>query len=104
MQRAHSPVLVGRERELGILEDTLLAASRGDTRVTVIAGEAGMGKTRLAEELVNRARKIGFEVLTGACSEAELSLPYLLFVEAIGNYLAVTSERCASGSDHLHAS
>ena len=49
MQRAHSPVLVGRERELGILEDTLLAASRGDTRVTVIAGEAGMGKTRLAE-------------------------------------------------------
>jgi len=82
MQRALSPVLIGRERELSVLEDTLLAASRGDARVALIAGEAGMGKTRLAEELIGRARKIGFEVLTGACSEAELSLPYLPFVEA----------------------
>jgi class 3 adenylate cyclase/tetratricopeptide (TPR) repeat protein len=87
MQRALSPILVGREHELGVLEDTLLAASRGDARVALITGEAGMGKTRLAEEIINRARKIGFEVLTGACSEAELALPYLPFVEAIGNYL-----------------
>jgi class 3 adenylate cyclase/tetratricopeptide (TPR) repeat protein len=82
--------LIGRERELSELEDTLLAASRGDARVALIAGEAGMGKTRLAEEVISRARKIGFEVLTGACSEAELALPYLPFVEAIGNYLART--------------
>jgi class 3 adenylate cyclase len=88
MQRALSPVLIGRERELGVLEDTLLSASRGDARVALIAGEAGMGKTRLADELISRARKIGFEVLTGACSEADLALPYLPFVEAIGNYLA----------------
>ena len=90
MQRALSPVLIGREHELGLLEDTLLTSSRGDARVALIAGEAGMGKTRLAEELVVRARKIGFDVLTGACSEAELSLPYLPFVEAIGNYIART--------------
>jgi class 3 adenylate cyclase len=88
MQRALSPILVGREHELGVLEDTLLAASRGDARVALIAGEAGMGKTRLAEEVISRARKIGFEVLTGACSEAELALPYLPFVEAIGNFLS----------------
>ena len=90
MQRALSPILIGRERELGVLEDTLLTASRGDARVALIAGEAGMGKTRLADELISRARKIGFEVLTGACSEAELSLPYLPFVEAVGNYIART--------------
>jgi predicted ATPase len=87
MQRALSPILVGREHELGVLEDTLLTASRGDARVALIAGEAGMGKTRLAEEVISRARKIGFEVLTGGCSEAELALPYLPFVEAIGNYI-----------------
>src|SRR3981081_1754615 len=90
MQRALSPILVGREHELGVLEDTLLTASRGDARVALIAGEAGMGKTRLADEVIARARKIGFEVLTGACSEAEFSLPYLPFVEAVGNYLART--------------
>src|SRR5258708_33639815 len=88
MQRALSPILVGREHELGVLEDTLLAASRGDARVALIAGEAGMGKTRLAEEVISRARKIGFEVWTGACSEAELAVPYLRLVEAIGNFLS----------------
>ena len=88
MHRALSPVLIGREAELGELEDALLAASRGDASVVLVAGEAGMGKTRMADELMVRARKIGFEVLTGACSEAELSLPYLPFVEAVGNYLA----------------
>src|ERR1700716_2670419 len=87
MQRALSPILVGREHELGVLEDTLLAASRGDARVALITGEAGMGKTRLSDEVISRARKIGFEVLPGGCSEAELALPYLPFVEAIGNYL-----------------
>ncbi|MEA2628225.1 MAG: hypothetical protein QOJ10_685 [Chloroflexota bacterium] len=65
-----------------------------------------MGKSRLADELIARARKIGFEVLTGACSEAELSLPYLPFVEAVGNYLARTDleslrERLGSSSREL---
>src|SRR5437660_1717156 len=40
--------------------------------------------------LGRRADKLGMAVLTGACSEAELSLPYLPFLEAIGNHLATT--------------
>src|SRR5207248_8332257 len=51
-------------------------------------GDAGMGKTRLATELAKRARRLDCAVLSGGCSEAELSLPYLPIVEAIGNYLA----------------
>ena len=47
-----------------------------------------MGKTRLASELAARARRLDWEVLWGACSEAEFSLPYLPFVEAVGNYLS----------------
>ncbi|MFI5283346.1 MAG: hypothetical protein ACHQ0J_09485 [Candidatus Dormibacterales bacterium] len=54
MQRALSPILIGRERELGVLEDTPLTASRGDARVALIAGEAGMGKTRRADERISR--------------------------------------------------
>jgi len=54
----------------------------------VLAGEAGIGKTRLASELQRQARKRGTTVLWGGCSEAKLALPYLPFVEAIGNYLA----------------
>jgi class 3 adenylate cyclase len=87
MQRVLSPVLVGRQEELSQLEDALLAANRSDGRFVLLAGEAGIGKTRLATELTRRAHKLGCTALWGSCSEAELSLPYLPFVEAIGNQL-----------------
>lgn len=85
--RAVSPVLVGRQEELSRLEDALLAVNRGDGRFVLLAGEAGIGKTRLATVLAHRARKLGCAVLWGGCSEAELALPYLPFVEALGNHL-----------------
>lgn len=85
--RATSPILIGRQEELSRAEDALIAARRGDGRLLVVAGEAGMGKTRLSSELTERAAKFGSTVLWGGCAEAEFSLPYLPFVEAIGNYL-----------------
>ena len=88
MDRVLCETLVGRGDELFRLEDALLAAHRGEGRLIALGGEAGMGKTRLASELVRPARRLGWEVLWGACSEAELPLPYLPLVEAIGNYLA----------------
>lgn len=87
IERALCPVLVGREEELTVLEDSLLAAARGEGHVVVLAGDAGLGKTRLAVELGKRARKVGCAVMWGGCSEAELALPYLPFLEAVGNYL-----------------
>jgi len=88
MDRALCPVLVGRERELSLLEDALLAAHRGSGQVMVVAGDAGVGKTRLVMELHERARRAGTAVMVGATSEADVALPYLPFIEAIGNYLA----------------
>ena len=85
--RVVSPALVGRESELSQLEDALLSALRGEGGVVVLGGEAGMGKSRLVRELGSRAERLGCVVMSGACSEAELSLPYLPFLEAIGNYL-----------------
>jgi class 3 adenylate cyclase len=81
------PVLVQRDDELAALESALMAAQRGDPGFAVLSGEAGIGKTRLAIELARQARQLGCEVLAGSCSEAELSLPYLPFVEALGNYI-----------------
>ena len=86
--RAICRVLVGREDELSRLEDALLQAVRGQGSVVVLAGDAGMGKTRLCSELRHRAERIGADILEGSCSEAELALPYLPFLEAIGNHLA----------------
>src|SRR5437899_12607920 len=106
LSRVLSPVLVGRDSELSTLEDSLLAALRGDGGVVIVGGEAGMGKTRLVSALAMRARRLGSVVISGGCSEAELSLPYLPFLEAIGNYLATTDiaalrERLGSAAEEL---
>ena len=88
LERVLCPRLVGRDEQLFALEDALLAAHRGDSRLVALGGEAGMGKTRLASELAVRAQRLGWTVLWGACSEAELPIPYLPIVEALGNYLS----------------
>jgi class 3 adenylate cyclase len=87
LRRVVSPTLVGRHEELSALEDALLSANRGEGRFVLLAGEAGIGKTRLATELTHRARKLGLDVLRGSCLDTELALPYLPFVEAVGNRL-----------------
>src|SRR2546430_12376272 len=87
LSRVLCPTLIGRDSELSTLEDALLSALRGDGGVVIVGGEAGMGKTRLVNTLASRARTLGCVVVAGGCSEAELSLPYLPFLEAIGNYL-----------------
>ena len=104
--RVVSPALVGRDAELSLLEDALLSAVRGDGGVVVLGGEAGMGKSRLAREVSHRAERLGCTVMSGACSEAELSLPYLPFLEAIGNYLtrqdvAALRERLGPAAEEL---
>jgi hypothetical protein len=54
-----TPPLVGREHALAELEDVLREAAAGRGRLVLVTGEPGIGKTRLAEELVRRAA--GFE-------------------------------------------
>src|SRR2546421_6354769 len=96
LERVLCPTLVGRDEQLFVLEDALLAAHRGESRFVALGGEAGMGKTRLARGVATRARGLEWEVPWGACSEAELSPPYLPLVEALGNYLSpVYCERVA---------
>jgi len=106
LSRVLCPTLVGRDSEVSTLEDALLSALRGDGGVVIVGGEAGMGKTRLVNAVAGRARRLGCVVISGGCSEAELSLPYLPFLEAIGNYLAAAEvgplrERLGSATDEL---
>lgn len=89
MEQVLCPITVGRRQERRRLEAALSAAVDGEARVVVLAGDAGLGKTRLASELARTAAGAGAAVLWGSCSEAELSLPYLPFLEAVGNHLTV---------------
>jgi predicted ATP-dependent serine protease len=49
--------IVGRERKLAFLYDSWQRATQGDGHVVLLAGEAGMGKSRLLEALAERVRE-----------------------------------------------
>ena len=75
---------VGRAAELARLEQALDEATAGHGATALIAGPAGIGKTRLTGELAERARRRGATVLTGRCIDlVGAALPYFPIVEAL---------------------
>jgi DNA-binding SARP family transcriptional activator/tetratricopeptide (TPR) repeat protein len=72
--RGRGAGLVGRDAELERLRRWWVEATGGRPRLVLIAGEAGIGKTRLAEELVATAETTGGATLQARCYEAERSL------------------------------
>ena len=82
------PPLVGRARELGLLERHL--AGEGPP-LLLLAGEPGVGKTCLAQEVLRRAGERGVRALVGRCYEQYTSLPFSPFVEALSAALALAS-------------
>ena len=75
---------MGRAREFELLKRALAAARAGTGCTATVAGEAGIGKTRLATELGRCARDDGFEVLVGRSIDlVGTELPYQPFVEAV---------------------
>ena len=63
--------IVGRRRELDALRTWLEATRDNNGRLVLCAGEPGIGKTRLAQELAGIARAGGTAVAWGRCVEAE---------------------------------
>jgi class 3 adenylate cyclase/tetratricopeptide (TPR) repeat protein len=78
---------VGRTDELARLEARLEDARGGRGSIVVLAGEPGVGKTRVAEEFAERAAASGAQVLRGRCYEGEWAPPFGPFVEAIQAYV-----------------
>ena len=69
---AHAPgtlrmPLVGRKDDFKALVEEYRAARAGTGRSVVVLGEAGIGKTRLVEEVADRARAAGLTVVTARC-------------------------------------
>jgi DNA-binding SARP family transcriptional activator len=79
---------VGRETERAELTLLLDRARVSQGAVALLAGEPGVGKTRLAEELGAHAAGMGFQVLVGRCYESEGVPPYMPFVEILEQALA----------------
>jgi chromosomal replication initiation ATPase DnaA len=66
-RRVTSRQLVGRTDELAGLHATAQAAAHGEVRVVLLAGDAGIGKTRLVTTAIDQARRDGFIAALGGC-------------------------------------
>jgi ATP/maltotriose-dependent transcriptional regulator MalT len=80
------PLLVGRDRELSILRQHLAAAVGGHGSLVLISGEAGIGKTALANALCREAAEQGALVLVGRCYDLTETPPYGPWVELFATY------------------
>jgi DNA-binding CsgD family transcriptional regulator/tetratricopeptide (TPR) repeat protein len=91
-----SPIIVGRDRELERIDQAREHAAEGRPGIVIVRGEAGIGKTRLVEETIDRSRAEGSPILRGACLDLQgEGLPYLPFVEAIRNFVRTTPRDAA---------
>lgn len=86
-----SPILVGRAEYLGVLARIARQARDGDGRVVLIAGEAGIGKSRLLGEAKARASAEGWLALEGECFERDQAFPFAPLVEMLGERFALLS-------------
>ena len=75
------PPLVGRDRELALLHDRLTGACDGRGGLVLISGEAGIGKTALADVLCREAADSGAHVLSGHCYDRSETPPYGPWIE-----------------------
>jgi class 3 adenylate cyclase len=87
--------LVGRDAEQEIIESVRSRAAEGHPQLVLIGGEPGIGKTRLAVQMAERAAGEGAVVLYGRCDE-ELGVPYQPMVQALSHLARNTP------ADRLH--
>lgn len=92
--------LVGRTDELARLMAHVDRAVDGRPSAVLLAGDAGVGKTRLLDELAQRAAARGVRVLTGHCVDlGDVGLPYLPFVDLL-RPVAADPPPTAGGAGH----
>jgi DNA-binding NarL/FixJ family response regulator len=85
--------IVGREPALSRIEAGLEELAAGFPVFLSVAGEPGIGKSRLLAELADRADERGYLVLAGSATEFERELPHGVWVNALDAYAASQAHR-----------
>src|SRR5579863_1094609 len=82
--RASSPVLVGRDEQMAVLEAAFATVRQGGPAAVLLGGEAGVGKSRLVGEFGQVAAAAGARILTGGCLELGTDgLPFAPFTAVL---------------------
>ena len=83
---------IGRDGELAMLSQALHAAGEGGLRVIDLAAEAGLGKTRLVYEFLQRLGPGEARVLSGHCAPDGQRVPFFPFLEVVRGAFAIRSD------------
>src|SRR5256714_7557098 len=83
MTKAEETPLVGRAADVALLSRALDEAAKGSGRTVFVVGEGGIGKTRLAAAISQRAQKKGWAVVSGRAYPVETGVPYAVFSDAL---------------------
>lgn len=83
----YTRIFVGRQPELDQLEERLQGVLSGNGALVLLEGEAGVGKTRLAYQLLGRAADEGATVISATCQVLERDLPFAPLADSLGRYL-----------------
>src|SRR5687768_12392609 len=86
LARPAPSAFIGREKEFAELQHRLNAAISGDCQFVAVAGEPGIGKTRLLEELTKLATMRKIRVLYGRFVELDRAFSYQGFCELVQDY------------------
>src|SRR5690606_13878043 len=82
-RRAPSGPLIGRDRELARVLDVVHPAARGPLPIVFLHGDAGIGKTRLSQEVIQAWDASAGSVLIARCYKETSSLPYVPLANAL---------------------
>jgi predicted ATPase/class 3 adenylate cyclase len=98
--------LVDRQRELPVLDAALVPVRMGFGSFVELIGDPGIGKSRIVEELCDRAE--GLTVVSAACEQYEVTTPYFAFRKLLSSLIDVTVDGDLAAttrvlSDRLHA-
>ena len=82
------PTIVGRATELSALHVIVREVEEGQSRIVLLSGEAGIGKSRLVAEIETEAGSRGFLLLQGNCFQRDLTSPYAPLLDLLRLYIA----------------
>jgi len=82
--------LVGRARDVATVELALERALEGHGQVVGVVGEAGVGKSRLCLDFVERCRARGVQILEAHCPAHGATVPHLALLELLRGYFGLT--------------
>ncbi|PKB73464.1 MAG: hypothetical protein BZY75_01755 [SAR202 cluster bacterium Io17-Chloro-G7] len=91
--KATGQIFIGRQQQMAELTASLDQALSGLGRIVMIAGEPGIGKTRIAQEFASHAESLGAQTFWGWCHEQEGAPPYWPWVQPIRSYIQRTDAK-----------